>query len=141
MSAQANIVINDGVAVPVAHTFVPKGARVDPNGKMRALWRENSAVSAEGDLTIVEHFTEQTGPDGIQKLTYVITVPTLETVGTSDNGVTPPARKAYECVGVIEFRFPRRSTLAERGNIHAYVKNFAALAYMETAVEQREPAW
>lgn len=141
MSAQANIVIADGQGSPANHTFIPKGARVEPNGKNRALWREASAISAEGDLTITEHHTESSGPDGLEKFTYVISVPTLETVGTSDSGVTPPARKAYENVGVIEFRFPRRATLAERGNLAAYVKNFAALAYVENAIENREPAW
>lgn len=141
MSAQANIAIADGLATPVTHTFVPRGARTESNGKNRAEWRENSTINAEGDLSIVEHYQRGSGADGLEKITWVISVPTLQVVGTNDLGFTPPAQKAYECVGVVECRFPRRSTLAERGNIAAFIKNFAATAYMEAAIENREAAW
>lgn len=140
MAVQAPIVINDGLGVPVAHTFAARGARTEPTGKLRAIWRENSTINAEGDLSIVEHYVQGSGPDGLEKFTWVISVPTLQVVGTNDLGFTPPAQKAYECVGVIECRFPRRSTLVERGNIAAFIKNFAATAYMENAIELRDPA-
>lgn len=140
MSSQANIVINDGAGTPVAHTFNPKGARKQPSGSDVAVWRDQTPANAEGFLSITEHHSEAVG-QGNEKFTWVIEVPTLETVGTNDAGVTPPQTRAYAVVGVLEFRFPKRATLLELQHIAAYMKNFSALAYVTNAVTLREPAW
>lgn len=141
MAAQANIVLTDGENTPVNHTFVVKGSRAQSNGKVRADWREASAVNAEGDNTLVAHYTDGTGPDGITKHTYVLTMPVLETVGTNDAGVTPPATRAFENVAVLEFRTSRRSTAQQRENLVKMIADLAAEAAILNEVENRETAW
>lgn len=140
MSAQANVVINNAAAA--AKTFSPKGARRTPEGKDHALWKEQSAVNAEGYFVIAEHHSDPgSGPNAVEKFTWVITVPTLETVGTNDAGITPAPSKAYECIAVIEFRYPKRASATEVSDIYAYAKNFVALTMVKDAVEKREAAW
>lgn len=49
------------------------------------------------------------------KVTAKFSQPTLETIsGSTPTGFTPAPMKAYECLVVMEFVIPERSTLAER---------------------------
>lgn len=142
MSAQANIVINDGQVTPVAVTFNPKGAKKQPDGRDKAVWRNQAALNAEGYLTIDEHHTDpKPGPNSVEKFTFVITKPVLETVATNDAGITPAPTVAYNLVAVLEFRFPKRATEAELKDIVAFAKNLAATSYVADAVIKREAAW
>lgn len=141
MSAQANFVLTDGEGTPVNHTFAVRGVRAMPNGKVVANWLEASAVNPEGDNTLVGHFTDGTGPNGVTKHTYVLTMPVLETVGTNDAGVTPPAQKAYENIAVLEFRCSRRSTQQERENLVVMMADLAAEAVIKAEVENRDFPW
>lgn len=140
MSAQANIVINDGQVTPAAHTFVPKGARVMPSGKNVAVWKDQSAANAEGYLELVEYHQDANG-NGVEKFRYHLVIPTLQTVGTNDAGITPPQSRAYSTECVIEFYVTNRSTQQELKDIVAYAKNFLALQYVYDAITKREPAW
>lgn len=141
MAAQANIVLTDGAGTPVNHTFVTKGSRAQPNGRVVAQWRVASSVNAEGDQLLTAYYQEGVGADGTIKHTYVLTRPVLETVGTNDAGVTPPATKAYENVGVLEYRTSRRSTTQERKDLFKMLADLAAEAVIQNEVENRETAW
>lgn len=142
MAAQANIVLTDGEGTPVNHTFVSKGVLKDPTtGKVVATWREPSSVNAEGDSVLKQYFQEGSGVDGVTKHTYVLSIPVLETVGTNDAGVTPPARKAFENIGVLEFRCSRRSTAQQRENLVKMIADLAIEAVTVNEVENREHAW
>ncbi len=142
MADQASIVLTDGESTPVNHTFVPKGVLKDPStGKVVATWKKPSAVNSEGDYVLKQHFVEGSGADGITKHTYVLSLPVLETVGTNDAGVTPPARKAYECIAVLEFRCSNRSTAQQRKNTVKMIADLAAEAVTLNEVENRESAW
>lgn len=142
MAAQANIVLTDGAGTPVNHTFVPKGSRVDPiTKKVISTWKVASSVNAEGDQTLVQHFTEGTGATGVTKHTYVLTRPVLQTVGTNDSGITPPASKAYENVAVLEFRTARQSTQQEREDLIKMAADLLGEAVTINEVENRETAW
>lgn len=135
MSAQADIVINDGATTPVAHTFNPKGAKAQASGKDVALWRDQSVPNSVGYLTI----TEQHSPvnsNGMEKFRWTIEVPYTET----PVGSTAPI-KAYSCVAVLECWVHARATDTELKNIAAYLKNFAALTYVKDAIVKREAAW
>lgn len=138
MSAQANIVLNNGAMTPVAKTFAPKGAR-RINDKDVALWRDQSSANAEGYPTI----TEQHAPpnsNGIEKFRYVIEVPTLEQPASGGSYVAAPKR-AYATVAVVEVWEHTRASQDELKDIVAYVKNFTASAYFSDAVTKRESAW
>lgn len=142
MAQQANIVLTDGAGTPVNHTFVPKGSRVDPaTKKVVSTWKSASSVNAEGDQVLVQHFSDGSGADGVRKHTYVLTRPVLQTVGTNDAGITPPAQKAYENIAVLEFRTSRRSTSQERKDLVKMIADLAAEAVTLNEVENGETAW
>lgn len=143
MSAQVNVVLNDGQTTPVAVTFNPKGAKKQPDGRDKAVWRNQAALNAEGYLTIDEHHTDpKPGPNSVEKFTFVITKPVLETVSfANEAGVTPAPTVAYNLVAVLEFRYPKRATEAELQDIVAFAKNLAATEYVANAVVKREAAW
>jgi hypothetical protein len=139
MSAQTSIVINDGASTPVARTFAPKGViAIDPK-QTKATWRENAGLYL-GQPTIEEYHSAPNG-NGVEKLKWVIKKPVLQTVGTDDAGITPPAGVAYTCLGVIEVHLPVQATAADLSDLRAFIENFAATSMFETAVEERDAAW
>lgn len=139
MSAQANIVLNDGATTPVAHTFNPKGSRVQPNGKTVSIWRDQSFANSEGYWSLKEEHTPANG-NGMEKLRYVIDRPTLESPASGGSFVPPPTR-AYGTVGLVEVWAHKRASDAELKDIVALVKNFTATTYFADAVQKREAAW
>lgn len=142
MAAQGNIVLTDGAGTPVNHTFVSKGTRVDPKtGKQVATWKVPSTINAEGDQILKQHFSEGLGAEGVTKHTYVLTRPVLQTVGTNDAGITPPAQKAYENIAVLEFRTSRRSSSQERKDLVKMIADLAAEAVTLNEIENRETVW
>jgi len=140
MTAQANIVLANGEAAPVNKTFAPKGALRSPTGKDVAEWREQSAVNAEGFYSLTEQHSDPNG-NRIEKFRYVIEIPTLETVGTNDAGITPAPSVAYVTTGVIEVWSSTRASQAELKDIVAFLKNFTATTYFSDAIKNREHAW
>lgn len=141
MAAQSNFVLTDGEATPVNHTLVAKGVLKDATGRIVGTWREASSVNAEGDNILKGYFSDGVGANGTVKHTYVLTMPVLETVGTNDAGITPPAQKAYENVAVLEFRCSRRSTAQQRENLVKMMADLAAEAVVLNEVENRETPW
>lgn len=139
MSAQANVVINDGLLTPVAHTFNPKGAKTQPDKKDLAIWRDQSAVNAEGYISLSETHTP-INTNGMEKFRWVIDLPTLESPSSGGSFVPPPTR-AYGTIAVIEVWAHKRASQQELKDIAAYVKNFTALPYFSDAVTKREAAW
>jgi hypothetical protein len=139
MSAQAIITINDGATTPVAHNFDPKGTMVGSDRKAVALWRDQSAASAVGYVTLNEHHTPVNG-NGMEKFRYVIDVPTLESASSGGSFVPPPTR-AYGTIAVVEVWAHERASDQELKNIVAYVKNFTNHAYFSNAIIKREAAW
>jgi hypothetical protein len=140
MSSQANVVLANGETTPVNKTFAPKGALRSPTGKDVAEWREQSAVNAEGFFSLTEQHTDPNG-NRIEKFRYVIEIPTLETVGTNDAGITPAPSVAYVTTGVVEVWMSTRASQAELKDIVAFVKNFTATTYFSDAIKNREHAW
>ena len=139
MAAQAAIVIADGATTPVSHTFNPKGAKTQSDKKDIAIWRDQSPTNAAGFLSITETHTP-VNANGMEKFRYVIDVPTLESPSSGGSFVPPPTR-AYGTIAVIEVWAHERASLQELKDIAAYVKNFTALSYFNTAITLREPAW
>jgi hypothetical protein len=139
MSDQANIVINDGAGTPVARTFAPKGViAIDPK-TTKATWRENAGLYL-GQPTIEEYHSAPNA-NGVEKFKWVVKYPVLQTVGTSDAGIVPPAGVAYTLLGIVEFHLPTAATDLELSHIRALIENFSATAMFESAIETRDPAW
>jgi len=126
MAAQANVVLLDGAGTPVSRTFAPKGVTAIDQRTTKASWRENAGLYL-GQPTIEEYHSAPNA-NGIEKFKWVFKFPTLQTVGTSDAGITPPAGVAYQTLGILEFHLPQSASDLELSHIRAFVENFAATA-------------
>jgi len=130
MSAFANLVLADGQATPVNKTFSPTG--LVPVTK----WQDKTSGIAIGmpEVTLSDKMGE--GSDGSYKISCRVRVPVLEVISGSDAGYTPAPKVAYTCLGVAEFTFPKRSTLQQRKDTHAFLKNLLANTVVATDAVQ-----
>lgn len=124
MAAVANMVINDGQATPVAHTFVPISFR---NGVW--LFEDQSGTSPIGfnkitySLTRPDPTTSGNSKNRDSRCVIKVWVPVLETLGVSDAGITPPPTISYVLGSAHEFRIPERSSPQNRKDLRAYSRN------------------
>jgi len=127
MPVFAAVTINDGQAAPVAHTFNPVSS---VNGLY--VWQDQTGGVALGYKTIT--YTKKTPAGNVRagqasdagrvwRQTFTIADPQMETLGTSDSGLTPPPTVAGIHRAVIEFVQPERGTLANRKDLTAYAAN------------------
>jgi hypothetical protein len=138
MSAIANIVINDGLATPVAHTFAPAKTQAD-----MALLEDRIAGVYIGYNKLAFALKRPTGNSNIAnrnlKLDLRIETPKLEVVSNSTiSGIAPAATVAYRPFVEMSFVFPERCTLQDRKDLLAYMKNVCASAFVVDAVEKYE---
>lgn len=116
MPTFADIVLNDGQATPVAHTF-----KVKLNDNMQSLWEDRVGGIPIGFATITVK-TEDSA--SVRKVRIWVSVPTLEAIsGANVSGFTPAQKKAYEHRSYQEFFLPQRGTRAERENLVAFHVN------------------
>lgn len=125
MTAIAAMTINDGQATPVAHTFAP--VNIDQTGV--AKWADRSGGIALGFPTITFSMRQPTKASRNYRVTAKVALPVLEqTSASTATGIQPAPTKAYDLLANLEFVLPERSTLAQRNDLIAYVKNFLANA-------------
>lgn len=126
MSAVANIVLNDALGSPVAHTFVPLGP--DTNG---VWWFEDqspSSVIGYNRISISLVRSKPPGPtqastsDRVNRVKIALHCPVAETLGTNDAGVTPPPTLAYISRATIEFILPERNNLQNRKDLRKFAQ-------------------
>jgi len=134
MANFADLVINDGQATPVAHTFK---ARNITNGI--AKWQDISGGIAIGYPLITAAVREPSKETQNYKVSLKVVVPVLETIsGTSYAGIVAAPQKAYDCTCVMDFILPARSTTAVRKDVLAYVKNLLANAVPAAMVQDMD---
>lgn len=132
MAAIAPVVLNDGQATPVAHTFAPDDMQ---DGVAR--WADRSGGIALGYPVISFSLRKPNKQTRNYKLIAKVQVPTLEVTSPSTStGIQPAPTKAYDCLATIEMVLPDRSTQQERKNLLAYLKNYLANATVITAAVQ-----
>jgi len=143
MGAAVNIVINDGAGTPVAHTFTPIGkdekgvmwfeqttpTPTNPLGAKRIGYRQTRIMDPRGQLT------------GRSKVIVTLCVPTLETLGTNDNGITPPPTLAYVEDLRVEFTLAERSAKQERKDTRVLGLNLLSNAQVVSAVDDLQPIY
>jgi hypothetical protein len=130
MSAIAPIVINDGKATPVAHTFAP--VTIDSSGV--AKWADRSGGISIGFPQLTYSIKSPTKDSRSYKLTAKVTLPVLEQTSPSTaTGIQPAPMVAYSLIGNIELVLPERSTLGDRNDLVAFVRNYLANAAVITA--------
>lgn len=138
MPAIANIVINDGLGTPVAHTFAPAKTQAD----MALLEdRVSGLFIGYNKLTF-----ELKRPQGASvtanrnlKLMVKIETPKMETVSNNTYaGVAPAPTVSYRPVAELTFTFPERCSLQDRKDLKAFVQNLMANSFMTSAIENYE---
>lgn len=141
MPAQTSLVINDGQATPVAHTFTPNGAMLTPEKKVLAEWVDRSPANKAGYWTLAEQHSP-TNSNGIEKMRFVIDRPTVESVvGAAGTGYQAPPKRAYAGMVVVEVWSHERATPAELADLAALARNFTANAFFTGKVTSRERTW
>lgn len=134
MAAVGNIVINDGQGTPVAHTFSPSSVSTEV---VTYHDRVGGIVLGYPELTLGQKLP--TNGSGSIKQTLRISVPTLETVtGSTGDGFAPKPTLAYKERAFVEVYHDPRSSLQERKNLNAYLKNGLAATPWTTLMENYE---
>lgn len=149
MPAVASIILANGEASPVNHTFAPLGQ----NRETGFWWFEDqsprvSSTSSMGwpRIGIRVRRSNDGGPGEnakarVNRVEYVVALPQLETVGTSDSGLTPPPTVAYVDRMKGEFLLPARDSLADRKDALAYAKNVLSDAIVVDLVHNLSQIW
>jgi len=138
MSAVGNIALPDAQATPVTHTFIPLGP-----DKLGAWWFEDqSAANAIGynriSLQLVRPAlasTRETSQERTNRVKIGIHTPVLETLGTADNGITPPPTIAYVPRVMMEFIMSERASLQNRKDLRKYMLGLLADTQVVAMVE------
>jgi len=134
-----SIVLNDALATPVAHTFVPIGR--DANG---VFWFEDqSQANAIGFWKISVLLKRPPPPaagDNSSGRSFRVSVglhePILETVSNSTvSGIAPAPTVGYTSRVTSEFILPERSTLQNRMDIRAMVASLFNSTQVKNCVE------
>lgn len=131
MSAIAAIVINDGQATPVAHTFNPVTAAPDQ------FYRESQsglALIGQGRITISEKLS--TTADGLSKVRVKLELPALETITAQNSqGYTAAPKVGYTNTVSVDFFLPNRGTAAQRKDLRVLIGNLLANAQVVDLIE------
>jgi len=134
MPAIGNIVINDGAATPVAHTFAP----VTITGPIASFADRSGGISV-GYPVISASLTAPSKTSRLYKARLKLVLPVLETISNSTmSGIAPAPTKAYDLTADMTFLMPERSTLQNRKDILALAKNLLADAVVTALVQNNE---
>lgn len=121
MTAFADVVLNDGAATPVAHTF-----KVKKTVGTLSQWEDRAGGVPIG-YNLLQSETKESSE--VRRVKFKVVKPTLEAVsGQNSSGFTPAAKVAYSLLGTVEFVLPQRCTEQERKDLCAYIKNVLANA-------------
>lgn len=134
--------INDAETTPVAHTFTPLGP--DKDGVQ---WFEQTAPAAANGLAAkrfsfsIKRAVPGKQLNGVARITGRFWYPVMETVATSDSGITPPPTVAYQLYAEVRYVIPERSTEQERKNIKAIVTNVQFNAIIQDLLFKLQPLY
>lgn len=132
MASFANIVINDGQAAPVAHTFAVKS-----NDARISKYEDRSGGIPVGYGKLMAAVSDINKNN--RRIEFSIEVPVLEAVsGANPSGFTPAAAVAYFNKVTVSFTTNNRSTTQNRKDLLAYVKNLLALSMTASIVVDGE---
>lgn len=144
MPAVASFTINDGQGSPVAHTFDPIGR----DAKTGVYWYEQVTPAPTNKLGAVRIGIKtvrkaQVGStlEESSHVSYSITVPTLETLGTNDAGLTPAPTISYQEKARLVFDLAERATTQERKNARVFSANLLAHAIVVANIDTLSPMW
>lgn len=139
MPSFGNVVINDGKATPVAHTFSPDFR--DQQGV--AIYVDRSTGIAAGFWTLsIGRRQPTSNGQGVYRVTAKLRLPTLDqTSPSTGTGIQPAPSVAYAMEAELTFLIAARGTLAERKDLLAVAKNLLSNAVMTSVVENLEAVY
>jgi hypothetical protein len=138
MAAIAVLTLNDGAAAPVAHTFNP-APDIMTN---LARWVDRSGGIALGYPAITMSMRNPTKVSRAYKVTLKVVTPVLEvTSPTTTTGIQPGPTLSYNLICNCEFVLPERSSLQQRKDLLAFVKNYLANSVVTSAIQDFEPVY
>lgn len=123
MAQQADIVVYDGAATPVAHTLKPVDNKVLKDGTRLALWRENlAALPSEAQFRA--ELRQRELPSGVTETRFRVVNPVMESIGSQNAaGYTAAPKVAYEDADEWVKFAHRRSTPVSRGITSQALRN------------------
>nr|QTH80065.1 MAG: capsid protein [Ulae virus] len=131
------IVLKDGKATPIAHTFGVQSPQTDPTKP--ATWYESNSGSPLGyyQVTASVKFV----PAGISKVRFKISLPVLATTDSNccKDSNTPVV--SYTQIADLSFSIPTNATLDNRKDLLAFATNLLQTTMANDAVVQLQPAW
>jgi len=130
MAAIANIVINDGETVPVAHTLTPIQQNPD------AVWRDSVAslpLIAQITAATTRRYDKKTG---LWRVRIPLKLPVMEAI-TNQNaaGYTAAPKIAHVGTCNVEFIFHDRSSFQNRKNVRTLVTNLLSNAIIVDLID------
>lgn len=139
MPAIGNVVINDGAATPLAHTYAPAGI----SGPI-AYYADRSGGIPVGYFTL-DISLRPPSAQSVEKMylaTFRIKTPILEQTSPSTaTGIQPAPTVGYTPIAELKFWLPERSTLQNRKDLRAFAKNLLADAVVTAVVENLESVY
>lgn len=135
MSAQTNLVLNDGQAIPVAKTFSARGADMQ-----LAVWKDISSGISIGFPSVTVSNKERVGSNGAYRVEARVSIPVLETISGDAGGYTPSPKVAYTMFGKVEFVSPNRATVQNRKDLRAFIANLMGHALITETFVDFNPA-
>lgn len=127
MTAFAAILLDDGAATPVEHTFSPSG--IDLNGVAR-LYEAADTGSLDSRLAISLGVQLPKNGSQVARVTAKVVIPVMD-LETSQT-------KVGEIIGTATFVLPKTATLAQRTDILALLANFLADPSVVAGVQDLE---
>lgn len=138
MSAIASMTLADGQATPVNHTFAPVSIDVANVAK----WSDRSGGIALGFSTVSFSLRSPSKASRNFRLTAKVVTPVLEVTSPSTaTGIQPAPTLAYNLIANVDIVLPERSTVAQRKDLIAYLKNYLATTVIQNAVENFEQVY
>jgi len=143
MPQAAPIVVNDGAATPVSHTFTPMGK--DKKGVLWFIQTTPSPLNRLGAKRI--GYKVDTSPGlsnqlrSVTKTQYSTLYPILEVLGTSASGLTPPATVAYANVARSSFERPDRALTQEAKDTRVIHQNLLGTTMVVSNIDGNEPTY
>lgn len=143
MALATAITLADALATPVNHTFIPLG----PDAKNPRLWwfEDQTGPKSLGwnriSVEVVRAPVAVSSGDRSNRIKLGVYLPTLETIGTADSGLTPPDRVAFQLHSHVEFVQSERSVLQNRKDLRKYTANLCNDPQIVAAVEQLIPIY
>lgn len=135
MSAQTNLVLNDGQSTPVAKTFSQRGADMN-----LAVWKDITSGISIGFPAITISNKERPGSNGTYRVEARVILPVLETISGDAGGYLAVPKVAFTMFGKVELVSPNRATVQNRKDLRAYIANLMGHAVMtETFVDFNPP--